>query len=101
MKFALLSMALMVSLVFSAGAQEWDPYGEVLEDIFDPPARGSDNPALERELDRWDREEERAARRLFMQHLHEERARKHALSTCDTIWNNPEAAAACRDAYRD
>lgn len=61
-------------------------------------SRGLDNPALDDEMDRWDREEERAARRLYMQYLHEERARNHALSACGTIWNNPEAQAECRRA---
>ena len=86
-------------LTTPALAQEWDPYGEILEDIFEPPTRGSDNPALDREMDRWDREEERAERHLRMQYMHEERARNHALGTCATIWNNPAARAECRRSY--
>ena len=72
----------------------WDPYGEILEDIFEPTTREPVDPLAE-----WDREQERAERHLRMQYLHEERARKHGLGTCSTIWNNPAARAECRRSY--
>ena len=72
----------------------WNPYGEVLEGIFDSPTRERPDPLAD-----WDREQERAERHLRMQYMHEERARNHALGTCATIWNNPEARAECRQSF--
>ncbi len=83
-------------LTTPALSQEWDPYGEILEGIFDPPARESDNPALGRQMERWDHEQERAERQLRMEYYRNEMNRQHAISACSSIWNNPEAQAACR-----
>ena len=75
-------------------SQEWDPYGEILDDIFEPTVREPVDPLAE-----WDREQERAERQLRMQYMHEERARQKALGTCATIWNNPAARAECRRSF--
>lgn len=83
-------------LATPALSQEWDPYGEILDDIFEPTMRGSDNPALDRELERWDRQAERAERQQRMEYYRNEMNRQNAISACSSIWHNPEAQAACR-----
>ena len=74
----------------------WSPTDEILRDIWEPRQRGSDNPALDRELERWDRQEERAQRRLQNEYYRNEMNRQNAISACSSIWHNPEAQAACR-----
>ena len=93
----LMSLALAACLASPVAAQDydtWDPYGEILEDIFEPTTREPLDP-----LEDWDREQERAERHLRMQFMHEERARRNALSACSSIWANAAARAECRRSF--
>ena len=74
----------------------WSPTEEILRDIWEPRQRGSDNPALDRELERWDRHAEWGERQQRMEYDRNERNRQNAISACSSIWHNPEAQAACR-----
>ena len=67
----------------------------------DPPADDgySDNPASDGFFDRWDREQERNALRLYQERAEQEAMRQHGLSACSTIWHNPAAAEACRQSH--
>lgn len=61
-----------------------------------PGANERAEQVLEGVLGRWDREQERANRRLQHEQMMQERSRQHGLSTCGTIYHNPALAAECR-----
>ena len=56
----------------------------------------SDNPALDKQMREWDREQERATLRALEQRAQQEMMRDHAYSACGSIWNNPAAREECR-----
>lgn len=102
MQLTALTLALCLLAVPATGLAQYNPYTDTWEnlDFFDTPSRDySDNPALDRELDRWDREQERATLQALEEQAHRENARMRALAACSTIWNNPAAAAACRERH--
>ena len=75
--------------------QNWDEWNDQY-----PTSRPGANERAERVLEgvmgRWDREQERANRRLQHERMMQERNRQHGISACSTIYHNPEAAAECR-----
>lgn len=87
----IMAVVFALCLATPALAQAWDPYGEILDDIFEPTVREPVDP-----FDSWDYQDERAQRQMYMDHLERERARNHALSACSTIWHNAAARAECR-----
>ena len=83
-------------------SQDYDPWSDTWEwpsYVEPPPSSYADNPALENELDRLDREQQRNALRLYQERAEQEGMRQHGLAACSTIWHNPAAAAACRQAH--
>ena len=83
-------------------SQDYDPWSDTWEwpSYVEPPSSSySDNPALDREMDRWDREQQRNALRLYQERAVQEQMRQRGLAGCATIWNNPAAAAECARAH--
>ena len=74
--------------------RDWNPY---YPDYQASSPAGSDNPALDAELERLDREQWRATMRTLEENAQQEMMSRYGRAACATIWNNPAAAQHCRE----
>ncbi len=87
----IMAVVFAVCVFATPALAQYDPYGEILEGIFDPPKRERPDPR-----DYFIGPSEQAERQLRMEYYRNEMNRQNAISACSSIWHNPEAQAACR-----